>query len=104
MTAITTTAITRRGIAGPIGGAFRARVASRCAGNRDPVRIDNYTYLRAVAETANGRLYAVRRFIKAAGGRSALASKNPALALDQLGKMKLKFADRRTPDEPIKIK
>src|SRR5216683_5081038 len=53
------------------------------------VRIDDYTYLHAVAETKDGRLYATARFIKAAGGCSAPAGKDKALALERLGKMKL---------------
>src|ERR1700730_14414375 len=68
------------------------------------VRIDDYTYLHAVVETADGRLYAVARFIKAAGGCSAPAGKDQALALERLGKMKLSLADRSRPDEPIKAK
>jgi sulfur-oxidizing protein SoxY len=65
------------------------------------VRIDDYTYLHAVAETADGRLYATAQFIKAAGGCSAPASKDQALALERLGKMKLSLADRSRPEEPI---
>ena len=68
------------------------------------VRIDDYTYLHAVAETADGRLYMAARFIKAAGGCSAPASKDQALALERRGKMKLSFADRGRPDEPVKVK
>jgi len=68
------------------------------------VRIDDYTYLHAVAETADGRLYATARFIKAAGGCSAPAGKDQALALERLGKMKLNLADRSRPDEPIRVK
>jgi len=68
------------------------------------VRIDDYTYLHAVAETADGRLYMAARFIKAAGGCSAPASKDQALALERRGKMKLSFADRVRPDEPLKVK
>jgi sulfur-oxidizing protein SoxY len=68
------------------------------------VRIDDYTYLHAVAETADGRLYATARFIKAAGGCSAPASKDQALALERLGKMKLTLADRLKPDLPITAK
>jgi sulfur-oxidizing protein SoxY len=68
------------------------------------VRIDDYTYLHAVAETADGRLYATARFIKAAGGCSAPASKDQALALERRGKMKLSLGDRSRPDEPIKAK
>src|SRR6202022_4757648 len=37
------------------------------------VRIDDYTYLHAVAETADGRLYSAARFVKAAGGCSGPA-------------------------------
>jgi sulfur-oxidizing protein SoxY len=68
------------------------------------VRIDDYTYLHAVAETADGRLYAAARFIKAAGGCSAPAGKDQALALERLGKMKLTIAERSRPDDPAKVK
>jgi sulfur-oxidizing protein SoxY len=68
------------------------------------VRIDDYTYLHAVAETADGRLYATARFIKAAGGCSAPAGKDQALALERLGKMKLTLAQRSRPDDPAKVK
>lgn len=55
------------------------------------VRIDDYTYLHAVAELADGTLYGTARFIKAAGGCSAPAGTDPALAASRLGKMKLSF-------------
>jgi sulfur-oxidizing protein SoxY len=55
------------------------------------VRIDDYTYLHAVAELTDGRLYATQRFIKAAGGCSAPAASDEAVALQRLGKMKLAF-------------
>ena len=68
------------------------------------VRIDDYTYLHAVAETGDGRLYATAWFIKAAGGCSAPAGKDQALALERLGKMKLTVAERPAPGAPIKVK
>jgi sulfur-oxidizing protein SoxY len=68
------------------------------------VRIDDYTYLHAIAETADGRLYATARFIKASGGCSAPASKDQALALQRLGKMKITFRERPEPDSPIDAK
>jgi sulfur-oxidizing protein SoxY len=68
------------------------------------VRIDDYTYLHAVAETKDGRLYASAQFIKAAGGCSAPAGKDQALALERLGKMKLTLAERLKPDAPINAK
>src|SRR5260370_13983453 len=48
------------------------------------VRIDDYTYLHAVAETKDGRLYASAQFIKAAGGCSAPPGQDQALALELL--------------------
>jgi sulfur-oxidizing protein SoxY len=68
------------------------------------VRIDDYTYLHAVAETTDGRLYVTARFIKAAGGCSAPAGKDQTLALERLGKMKLTLGDRGAPDTPINVK
>jgi len=53
------------------------------------VRVDDYTYLHAVAETRDGKLFGVARFIKAAGGCSAPASKDQALAMSRLGQMKM---------------
>jgi sulfur-oxidizing protein SoxY len=68
------------------------------------VRIDDYTYLHAVAETKDDRLYASAHFIKAAGGCSAPAGKDQVLALERLGKMKLTLAERLRPDVPIDAK
>jgi sulfur-oxidizing protein SoxY len=65
------------------------------------VRIDDYTYMHAVAETADGRLYSTARFIKAAGGCSAPAGKDQALALERLGKMKLTLTERTGPGTPV---
>jgi sulfur-oxidizing protein SoxY len=53
------------------------------------VRVDDYTYLHAVAETRDGKLYGVARFIKAAGGCSAPAAKDQGVAMSRLGQMKM---------------
>ncbi|HEX7968155.1 MAG TPA: quinoprotein dehydrogenase-associated SoxYZ-like carrier [Stellaceae bacterium] len=55
------------------------------------VRIDDYTYMHAVAELADGALYASARFIKAAGGCSAPATADASAAMARLGKMKASF-------------
>jgi sulfur-oxidizing protein SoxY len=67
------------------------------------VRIDDYTYLHAVAETKDGRLFAAARFIKAAGGCSAPASEDQALAQKRLGKMKLVLGERKA-NGPVQAK
>jgi sulfur-oxidizing protein SoxY len=82
-------------IFGPL--ADRQKIATR-------VRVDDYTYLHAVAETADGRLYAAARFIKAAGGCSAPATADQALAMKRLGQMKLVIAHRAAPDAPLAAK
>ncbi len=55
------------------------------------VRVDAYTHVRAIAETNDGKLYMATKFVKAAGGCSAPASKNQDAAIARLGKMKLKY-------------
>jgi sulfur-oxidizing protein SoxY len=53
------------------------------------VRVDSYTNIHAVAETADGQLYAVQRFVKAAGGCSAPAAKQEADSIP-LGTMRFR--------------
>jgi sulfur-oxidizing protein SoxY len=53
------------------------------------VRVDSYTIIHAVAETADGQLHAVQRFVKAAGGCSAPAAKVAADAIP-LGTLRLR--------------
>lgn len=56
------------------------------------VRVNSYTNVRAIAETADGRLFMAARFVKASGGCSAPALKDEAAALARLGRMKLNWA------------
>lgn len=84
----------------PLAAVFRFGALADAGDIATRVRIDDYTYLHAVAETGDGTLYAAARFIKASGGCSAPAGNDPALALARLGKMKLTVA-ARTPDAPL---
>ena len=54
------------------------------------VRVDDYSWLRAIAETRNGELHMSQTFVKASGGCSAPAVKNTDEALASMGKMKLR--------------
>ena len=54
------------------------------------VRVDDYSYLRAIAETQSGELHMAQTFVKASGGCSAPAVKNTDDALASMGKMKLR--------------
>lgn len=53
------------------------------------IRIEEYTYVRAVAELSDGALVADARFVKASGGCSAPAGKDPAAAAARVGRMRL---------------
>ena len=54
------------------------------------VRVDDYSYLRVIAETDSGELHMSQTFVKASGGCSAPAVKNSKDALASMGKMKLR--------------
>ena len=75
----------------PMAAVFHFGAAAEPRSVATRVRIDDYTYMHAVAELDDGTLYASQRFIKAAGGCSAPAAADQAAALTRLGKMKLAF-------------
>ncbi|ADV13405.1 quinoprotein dehydrogenase-associated SoxYZ-like carrier [Mesorhizobium sp. M7A.F.Ca.CA.001.09.2.1] len=54
------------------------------------VRVNDYSYLRAIAETQGGQLHMVQTFVKASGGCSAPAVKNQDEANATMGQMKLR--------------
>jgi sulfur-oxidizing protein SoxY len=54
------------------------------------VRVNSYTFVRAIAETSDGRLHMVKAYVKAAGGCSAPAGKDMAEAKANLGQMRFR--------------
>ncbi|WP_442755806.1 quinoprotein dehydrogenase-associated SoxYZ-like carrier [Methylocystis sp. JAN1] len=52
------------------------------------VRVNSYTNVHAVAETQDGKLHSEVKFVKASGGCSTPAGKDPDEALANMGKMK----------------
>lgn len=54
------------------------------------VRVNDYSYLRVIAETESGELHMSQTFVKASGGCSAPAVKNSKDALASMGQMKLR--------------
>ncbi|MFT4115175.1 quinoprotein dehydrogenase-associated SoxYZ-like carrier [Bradyrhizobium sp.] len=62
------------------------------------VRVNNYTDVHAVAELSDGQLYVAKTYVKASGGCSAPAVKNPEEARNRLGQMRYRqFAREDTP-------
>ena len=55
------------------------------------VRVNAYSNVRAIAETEDGALHMTGRYVRAAGGCSAPASKDAAAALAALGQMKARW-------------
>jgi sulfur-oxidizing protein SoxY len=53
------------------------------------VRVDEYSHVRAIAETNDGQLYMAVRYVKASGGCSAPAAGDARAALARLGQMRL---------------
>lgn len=80
----------------PVAATFRfgdAFAASPELGERKlmtRVRVDSFSNVRAVLETADGKLHMVAKFVMGAGGCSAPASKDADEALANLGKMQVK--------------
>lgn len=60
------------------------------AGLATRLRVNEYTHVRAVAETSDGALYMARSYVKAAGGCSAPATKDRDKATARLGQMRLR--------------
>ncbi|MFK7880724.1 quinoprotein dehydrogenase-associated SoxYZ-like carrier [Roseobacter sp.] len=56
------------------------------------VRVNQYSNVRVIAETPDG-LHMTGRYVKASGGCSAPATKDPEVALADMGKMKLRTFD-----------
>jgi sulfur-oxidizing protein SoxY len=69
------------------------------------VRIEDYTWVRAIAEREDGSLIAARRFIKASGGCSAPAGKTLAERMAGIGRMKWRIdeANETTGDAMVQL-
>ena len=64
------------------------------------VRVDQYTYMHAIAESQDGQLFVATKFVKASGGCSAPAGGDDAAALQDIGQMKLRLVGNFVPDKP----
>lgn len=86
-------------------GPLAARVRFGPAG--DPgflalrVRVNQYTLMHAVAETSDGQLHEIAKFVKAAGGCSAPVGENEAASLAEIGRMKLRLQGEAVAGAPV---
>jgi sulfur-oxidizing protein SoxY len=65
------------------------------------VRIDNFSYVRAVLETEDGTLHMASKFVAAAGGCGAMQAKDPDTETVDLGKMIVKTFPPALDQNPI---
>jgi len=77
----------------PLAAVFRFPAGGALPGIATRIRVNEYTPVRIVAETEDGRLMMAERFVKASGGCSAPAGKDQAVAMARLGRMKLNGTD-----------
>jgi sulfur-oxidizing protein SoxY len=71
----------------PISAVFQFSPRNGRAEVETRVRVDDYSFVRAIAETSDGQLYGVVRFVKASGGCSAPAGADARAAAATLGQM-----------------
>jgi sulfur-oxidizing protein SoxY len=84
----------------PIAAVFELTPASGRADLETRIRIEEYTYVRAVAELSDGKLVAAARYVKASGGCSAAAGKDAAAGASRLGRMRLSVESEVSYDQP----
>jgi sulfur-oxidizing protein SoxY len=74
----------------PVAGTFTVGPHSGVTKISTRVRVNTYSYVRAVAELSDGKLYGVKSYVKASGGCSAPSASNPDAAKSALGQMKFR--------------
>jgi sulfur-oxidizing protein SoxY len=87
----------------PVAGVFHLTPESGRATIATRVRINEYTNVRAIAETSDGQLYMASRFVKASGGCSAPALKDHEQAMARLGQMKIRALTPFQPGSPNEV-
>ncbi len=82
----------------PTAGIFHFTPESGRVKMETRLRFEKYSFVRAVAELNDGRLYMSQRWVKAAGGCSAPMGKNVSPA--SMGKMRFRMDDAVAYDQP----
>lgn len=74
----------------PVAAVITVSPHARVTSLETRIRVNAYSYIRLIAETEDGALHMVKRYIKATGGCAAPASKNADAAMASLGEMRLR--------------
>lgn len=73
----------------PVVGKFSLSTANKLSDIETRIRVDQYSHVRVISETQDGRLYMTKAFVKSSGGCSAPPVSDNAMAALNLGKTKL---------------
>ncbi|WP_321799274.1 quinoprotein dehydrogenase-associated SoxYZ-like carrier [Caballeronia sp. J97] len=84
----------------PYAGSFEFTPESGLASIETRVRVEDYTFMRAIAETNDGKLYSAVRFVKASGGCSAPADKDEDAAERAAGQVRLQTEGQAVTGKP----
>ena len=84
----------------PLGAVFTLTPDSGRADIETRIRIEDYSWVRAIAETQDGKLYMAMKYVKASGGCSAPAGKDLEAAMARLGRMKFRTEDGVQMNQP----
>jgi sulfur-oxidizing protein SoxY len=88
----------------PLAAVFRSGPAGDLRALSARLRVDAYTHLHAVAETADGRLLETARFVKASGGCSAPVGGDLQAARARMGRMRIALPEGPpAPDRAVPV-
>ncbi len=85
----------------PIAAVFQFTLDSGRADIETRIRVEQYTWVRAIALTQDGKFHMVANYVKASGGCSAPAGKDAIAARANLGRMRLRVADASASGVPV---
>jgi sulfur-oxidizing protein SoxY len=89
----------------PVAATFTFAAQHKAFDLSTRVRVNSYSFIRVVAETEDGKLYMVKSYVKAAGGCSAPAVKDPQEAKANLGKVRFRnFAESGRNEAQLQIR
>jgi sulfur-oxidizing protein SoxY len=86
----------------PIAAVFHFTPASGRADMETRIRIEQYTHVRAVAKTSDGKLHMAANYVKASGGCSAPAGKDAIAAKATLGRMRMRIDEALVRGRPAR--
>ena len=84
----------------PFAGEFNFTPKSGKADIAMRLRVNTYSYVRAIAEMNDGSLHMTKKFVKASGGCSAPIGADIDAAMKRMGKMKFRLDDGVKTNQP----